>query len=101
MPSSDLPNPIVLAIATTNAIISSLVVLQVLHLLRKSYMALKSVHVQFKATVPLSTVNLCPPNPSCRICKDTYTKVRWDPGRVILGGLDEGILGNGVCEDEM
>ena len=62
-------------------------------------MALKSVHGRFKATVPLSTVNLCPPNASCGICKDTYTKVQWDPGRVILGELDEEILGNGECED--
>ena len=90
---------IIPAIATTNAIISGLIVLQALHLLRKSYMALKNVHVQFKAAVPLSTVNLCPPNPSCGICRDTYTKVQCDPGRVTLGELVEGILGDGVGED--
>ncbi|KAF8550035.1 hypothetical protein OG21DRAFT_1488092 [Imleria badia] len=90
---------IIPAIATTNAIISGLIVLQALHLLRKSYTALKNVHVQFKPAVPLSTVNLCPPNPKCGICRDTYTKVQCDPARVTLGELVEGILGDGDGKD--
>ena len=57
------------------------------------------MHVQFEAAVPLSTINLCPPNPSCGICRDTYTKVLCDPGRVTFGKLVEGILGDGVGED--
>ena len=40
------------------------------------------------------TVNLCPPNPSCGICRETSTKVQCDPGRVTLGELVEGILGD-------
>ena len=52
---------IIPAIATTNAIIWSLLVLEALHLLHKSYTTPMNVHVQFKAVVPLSTVNLCPP----------------------------------------
>ncbi|KAG8221773.1 hypothetical protein J3R82DRAFT_2087 [Butyriboletus roseoflavus] len=90
---------IIPAIATTNAIISGLIVLQALHLLRKSYTSLKSVHVQFKPAVPLSTVNLCPPNPRCGICRDTYVKVQCDPSRVTLGELINGILGDGEVED--
>ncbi|KAH7890333.1 hypothetical protein F5I97DRAFT_14031 [Phlebopus sp. FC_14] len=89
---------IIPAIATTNAIISGLIVLQALHLLRKSYSALKNVHVQFKPSVPLSTVNLCPPNPRCGICRDTYTKVLCDPSRVTLGELVDGVLGDGEGE---
>jgi len=89
---------IIPAIATTNAIISGLIVLQALHLLRKSYASLKNVHAQFKPAVPLSTVNLCPPNPKCGICRDTYAKVQCDPSRVTLGELVDGILGDGQGE---
>ena len=96
---TEMAGNIIPAIATTNAIISGLIILQALHLLRKSYMALKNVHVHLKATVPLSIVNLCPPNPSCGICRDTYTKVQYDPERVTLGELVEGILGDGAGED--
>ncbi|KAF8432324.1 repeat in ubiquitin-activating protein-domain-containing protein [Boletus edulis BED1] len=72
------------AIATTNAIISGPIVLQALHLLRKSYTLLKNMHLQFKPAVPLSTVNLCSPSPKCGICRDTYSKVQYDPSRVTL-----------------
>lgn len=86
---------IIPAIATTNAIISGLIVLQALHLLRRSYSVLKNVHLQFKPSVPLSVVNICPPNPKCGICRDTYTTVLCDPARVTLGEVVEGILGDG------
>ncbi|KAI6038560.1 hypothetical protein EDC04DRAFT_1953498 [Pisolithus marmoratus] len=89
---------IIPAIATTNAIISGLIVLQALHVLRKSYGALKNVHLQFKPSVPLSTVNLCPPNPKCGICRDTYATVLCDPARVTLGDIIDGILGDGNGE---
>ncbi|KAF8127469.1 hypothetical protein EV363DRAFT_1344800 [Boletus edulis] len=90
---------IIPAIATTNAIISGLIVLQALHLLRKSYTSLKNVHLQFRPAVPLSTVNLCPPNSQCGICRDTYPKVQCDPSRVTLSELVNGILGDGEGED--
>jgi len=89
---------IIPAIATTNAVISGLIVLQALHLLRKSYDSLKNVHLQFKPSVPLSTITMCPPNPNCGICRDTYTKVLCDPARVTLGEIIDGILGD--WEDE-
>lgn len=86
---------IIPAIATTNAVISGLIVLQALQLLRKSYDSLKNVHLQFKPSVPLSTITMCPPNPNCGICRDTYTKVLCDPSRVTLGQIVDGILGDG------
>ncbi|KAH7923312.1 hypothetical protein BV22DRAFT_1196801 [Leucogyrophana mollusca] len=89
---------IIPAIATTNAIISGLIVLQALHLIRKSYQRLKNVHVQFKPAVPLSTITMCPPNPNCGICRDTYTKVLCDPARVTLGELVDAVLGDGESE---
>ncbi|KAJ8592554.1 hypothetical protein M405DRAFT_787349 [Rhizopogon salebrosus TDB-379] len=89
---------IIPAIATTNAIISGLIVLQALHLLRKSYTQLRNVHVQFKPTNPLSTSTMCPPNPKCGVCRDTYTKVLCDPARVTLGEIVDGVLGGEVRE---
>ena len=53
---------IIPAIATTNAIIAGLIVLQALHLLRKSYDALRNVHVQFKPSMPLSAIAMYLPN---------------------------------------
>ncbi len=85
---------IIPAIATTNAIIAGLIVLQALHLLRKSYNSLRNVHVQFRPTLPLSTINLSAPNPMCGVCRDTYAEVLCDPARVTLGEVVEGILGD-------
>jgi ubiquitin-like 1-activating enzyme E1 B len=92
--SLEMAGNIIPAIATTNAIISGLIVLQAVHLLRKSYAQLRNVHVQFKPTNPLSTSTMCPPNPKCGICRDTYTKVLCDPARVTLSELVDGVLGS-------
>ncbi|KAF5392394.1 hypothetical protein D9757_001545 [Collybiopsis confluens] len=89
---------IIPAIATTNAIISGLIVLQALHLLRKSYDKLRNVHLQFKPTVPLSTITLSKPNPDCGICRDTYTKVQCDPSRTTLEEVVKGLLGDDARE---
>ncbi|KAI0827190.1 hypothetical protein BC628DRAFT_1371359 [Trametes gibbosa] len=88
---------IIPAIATTNAIIAGLIVLQALHLLRRSYSALRNVHVQFKPSMPLSAITMCAPNPACGVCRDTYTEVRCDPARVTLRQVVDGILGRGPC----
>jgi len=95
---------IIPAIATTNAIISGLIVLQALQLLRKNYNALRNVHIQFKPSVPLSSVRISPPNKECGICRDTYSLVQCDPSRTTLGEVVRGILGEderevGVYED--
>ncbi|KAJ7595673.1 hypothetical protein C8J56DRAFT_386527 [Mycena floridula] len=85
---------IIPAIATTNAIVSGLIVLQALHLLRKSYQKLRNVHLQFKPAVPISAIAMSKPNPACGICRDTYTNVLCDPSRAQLGDLVKGILGD-------
>ncbi|KAF8066921.1 hypothetical protein FPV67DRAFT_1670389 [Lyophyllum atratum] len=84
---------IIPAIATTNAIVSGLIVLQALHLLRRNHSALRNVHLQYKPAVPLSTITLSRPNPACGICRDTYALVRCDPSRALLGDVIKGILG--------
>lgn len=91
---------IIPAIATTNAIIAGLIVLQAFHLLRKSYNALRSVHVQFRPSLPLSTIRTCLPNPNCGVCRDTYTEVLCDPSRVTLSEVVEGILGSGEGDED-
>lgn len=98
---------IIPAIATTNAIVSGLIVLQALHLLRankasvseaermKASKKLRNVHLQFfKPAVPLSPISMSPPNPTCGVCRDTYTLIRCDPSRTLLGDIIKGILGD-------
>ncbi|KAJ6536001.1 hypothetical protein DFH09DRAFT_1369518 [Mycena vulgaris] len=85
---------IIPAIATTNAIVSGLIVLQALQILRKSYTKLRNVHLQVKPAVPLSTITMCPPNPSCGVCRDTYAKILCDPKRALLGDVVKGLLGD-------
>ncbi|KAI0353339.1 hypothetical protein OH77DRAFT_1407125 [Trametes cingulata] len=86
---------IIPAIATTNAIIAGLIVLQALHLLRRSYALLRNVHVQFKPSMPLSAIAMCAPNPACGVCRDVYAEVRCDPARVTLREVVDGVLGRG------
>ncbi|KAF9653547.1 hypothetical protein BDM02DRAFT_3107460 [Thelephora ganbajun] len=87
---------IIPAIATTNAIVSGLIVLQALQLLRKAYGTMKTVMIQYKPTNPLSSATLPPPNASCAVCRDTFTEVLCDPSKTTLGDVVQGILG----EDE-
>ena len=91
---------IIPAIATTNAIIAGLIVLQALHLLRKSYGALRNVHVQFKPSMPLSTITMSAPNQSCGVCRDTYAELLCDPARTALGDVVRGVLGDGDGDEE-
>lgn len=85
---------IIPAIATTNAIISGLIVLQALHLLKESYTALRDVHIQLKPAVPLSSIRLSKPNPNCGICRDSYAILQCDTSRTLLGDVVKGILGS-------
>lgn len=87
---------IIPAIATTNAIVSGLIVLQALQLLRRAYSAMKTVMIQYKQTNPLSSATLPPPNSSCGVCRDTFTEVLCDPSKTMLRDVVQGILG----EDE-
>ena len=83
---------IIPAIATTNAIISGLIVLQALHLLRPAFDSLRNVHAQFKPSAPLSAIKLSLPNPHCGVCRDAYALLQCDPSRVTLAEVLEGIL---------
>ncbi|TFK97644.1 hypothetical protein BDV98DRAFT_607348 [Pterulicium gracile] len=98
---------IIPAIATTNAIIAGLIVLQALHILKADFRKLtdadpnnrdvdlsklKNVHIQIKPAVPLSAISLSRPNPNCGVCRDTYVNVLCDPGRTRLGELVQAVV---------
>ncbi|ETW75323.1 hypothetical protein HETIRDRAFT_482048 [Heterobasidion irregulare TC 32-1] len=93
---------IIPAIATTNAVVAGLIVLQALHLLRGAgggHDALRNVHLQFKPAVPLSAVTLSSPSARCGVCRDAYAVVRCDPARATLRAVVDGVLGYGAMED--
>ena len=106
---------IIPAIATTNAVIAGLIVLQALHLLRASqpststenpaltsstYSQLRNVHLQHKPTIPLQPTRPIVPNPNCGICRDTYVDMRCDPTRTKLGEVVNAVLKQSCSEEE-
>lgn len=99
---AEMAGNIIPAIATTNAVVAGLIVLQALHLLRGAgggHGALRNVHLQFKPAVPLSAVTLSSPSARCGVCRDAYAVVRCDPARVTLRAVVDGVLGYGAMED--
>lgn len=87
---------IIPAIATTNAIIAGVIVLQALQLLKKSYNGLRNVHLQRKAEVPLNACTLGLPSNECSVCRDTYVDLQCDTERTTLTQAIEELLGTGV-----
>ncbi|EJT99645.1 hypothetical protein DACRYDRAFT_117842 [Dacryopinax primogenitus] len=90
---------IIPAIATTNAMISGMIVLQALHLLKKAYHLIRSVYVRKKPHSPLGTSTMVPPNPYCAICKDVYVPFPCNPEIAILGDVLRAV-GVAKAEDE-
>ncbi|KAF8317744.1 uncharacterized protein EI90DRAFT_3133713 [Cantharellus anzutake] len=109
---------IIPAIATTNAIIAGLVVLQAFHLLRafpvnppviqgpprtpqglsghaygSEPFAARNVFIQSgRPASPLGAFVTMSPNPQCAVCRDTYLAVPCDVDRVTLGELVNALL---------
>ena len=90
---------IIPAIATTNAIIAGIIVLQALQIVRKNYAGLRNIHLQRKAEVPLNACSLGLPAPGCGVCRDTYVDLPCDPERVTLSEAVNGLLGSGEGPD--
>lgn len=86
---------IIPAIATTNAIVAGIIVLQALQLLRKNYIGMRNVHLQRKPEVPLNACTAGQPSRECGVCRDTYVEVLCDPERVTLSEVVNGLLGDG------
>ena len=95
---SEMAGNIIPAIATTNAIIAGIIVLQALQLLKKNYTGLRNVHLQRKAEVPLNSCTVGLPPKTCAVCRDTYTELLCDPERTTLAEAVNGLLGPGDGE---
>lgn len=96
---TEMAGNIIPAIATTNAIIAGIIVLQALQLLRKNYAGLRNVHLQRKPEVPLNACTVGLPFSGCGVCRDTYVELPCDPDRVTLSEAINGLLGSGSGED--
>lgn len=84
---------IIPAIATTNAIIAGIIVLQALQLLRKNYSGIRNVHLQRKAEVPLNACTVGQPSKECGVCNDVYVTVQCDPERATISEVVNGLNG--------
>ena len=98
---------IIPAIASTNAIIAGVIVLQALHVLRSSLgrqsswhgksvahaSASRNVFIQSgRPSIPLGAFTVSPPNPRCVVCRETYIPVTCDTTRLTLGELIEAVM---------
>ncbi|KAG8761351.1 E1 ubiquitin-activating protein uba2 [Serendipita sp. 396] len=91
---------IIPAIATTNAIIAGLIVLQAVQILRKRVDSLSWPYLTAKPNKPITGSQLPTPNPSCAACADTYIVIRCNPAVVTLSQLVNVALENTDLEDE-
>jgi ubiquitin-like 1-activating enzyme E1 B len=76
---------IIPAIATTNAIIAGLVVMQATNLLSRNLAKARNVHLRTKPEAPLGHIAPVKPDPTCAVCRDLYVSFKADPMRVTLG----------------
>ncbi|KAG9092861.1 E1 ubiquitin-activating protein uba2, partial [Ceratobasidium sp. 370] len=106
---------IIPAIATTNAIIAGLIVIQATNVLKSliptpspnptlggafARSTPKNVLIQTKARAPLGVQNLSAPNPHCAVCRPVYVSVACDPSRTTLGDVVKGMLKLEAGEEE-
>lgn len=105
---SEMAGNIIPAIATTNAIIAGMIVLQALHVLRSSLgpqdssrsrnsqahmSASRNVFLQSgRPFIPLGSFAVSSPNPRCGVCRETYVHVTCDTTRLTLGELIEAVM---------
>lgn len=82
---------IIPAIATTNAIISALVVIQALHMLAARWDQLRVVSLARRATRLFTSFPPAPPQPQCGVCQDVYMRVGIDPAHTTLQDVLEGV----------
>ena len=76
---------IIPAIATTNAIIAGLIVMQAMTLLSGHSKAAKKVFLKAEASKPLGVYLPPPPNPHCAVCQDVYIPFKVDVAKCTLG----------------
>ena len=83
---------IIPAIATTNAIVAGLLVLQALKALAKKWDQTKIVWVSRTAEKAISTSEISKPNPYCAVCRTPYISMEVDASKMVLGEFIEKIV---------
>ena len=83
---------IIPAIATTNAIIAGLVVMQALNLLTQNISNARNVYIRSNSTLPLGYSIPVKPDPKCAICRDLYISLKADTTRITLGTFVDEIV---------
>ncbi|ORX39135.1 hypothetical protein BD324DRAFT_618613 [Kockovaella imperatae] len=76
---------IIPAIATTNAIIAGLIVMQAINLLSSNIDKATNVFLRSDPAKPLGIYKLQPPNPACAVCRDIYVPFKVDVSKCTLG----------------
>ena len=80
---------IIPAIATTNAMIAGLCVLQAFKVLKEDYARVKMIYLD---RGNMSATAYDPPNPDCVVCSMAIARLRVDPGRATLKDLVQEVL---------
>jgi len=78
---------IIPAIATTNAIVAGLVVLQALKVLRNDWSTARMVHFSKKSDKAFSREQLSTPNPNCAVCRNAYIELKIRSSEMTLSSL--------------
>ncbi|KAI4165538.1 MAG: hypothetical protein LQ342_000950 [Letrouitia transgressa] len=83
---------IIPAIATTNAMIAGLCVLQAYKVMREELGRAKTVFLERSGARVINSESLRPPNPNCEVCNVAQARLVVDPARATLNDLVEGVL---------
>ena len=76
---------IIPAIATTNAVIAGLIVMQAVNLLADDVAAARNVFLRADPSRPLGIVAPQKPDPTCAVCRDVYIPFKVDTGKCTVG----------------
>ena len=83
---------IIPAIATTNAMIAGLCVLQAFKVMKQDLSKARNVFLERSTARVINSEALRPPNPDCAVCGVVSAKVSIDPSRATLDDLVQGVL---------
>lgn len=96
---------IIPAIATTNAIIAGMIVMQAITILSSKLDKLRTTFVRSIASNPLGMAVPSPPNPACPVCRDVYVPFKVDTTKCTLGELVQevvkGWLGGAHADEDL